>query len=219
MDSYAEPFRHWICDGAVSPLPDDQFASLLDRQYEVAYANDVEQGKLTLRDPDRMPPAAAGVMANLRDPEFVKAWANRAVIHGLEDDPSMHGGGLHVMLPGGWLNAHLDYARHPRLKHMERRLNLIAFLNPVWEMRWGGQLLFTDPLGKSLYEISPRPGRLVVWESGDLSYHAVRQVAKDAPPRVSVAVYYLAPLREGVTRERALFMTNRNAPLCPKEVT
>lgn len=218
MDSYSEPFRHWILDDAFEPLPADQFEGIADLKYEVAYANDVEQGKLTVRDPDLMPIHAAAIIAKLRHPDFVRGWAREAGIIGLEDDTTLHGGGLHTMLPGGWLNAHLDYARHPKLKHMERRLSLVAFLSPTWEMRWGGQLLFTDAMGKSVYEISPKPGRLVVWESGDLSYHGVRQVAADAPPRVSVAVYYLSPIRPGTTRERALFMTNRNSPDCPKEV-
>ena len=218
MDSYTEPFRHWVADDAFPPLKPDQLAGIADLKFEVAYANDVEQGKLTLRNPDLMPVRAAAALANLRDPLYVHQWAKETGIVGLEDDPTIHGGGLHVTLPGGWLAPHVDYARHPKLRHMERRLTLIAFLNPHWEMRWGGQLLFTDPMGKSVYEITPKPGRLVVWESGDLSYHAVRQVAADAPPRVSVAVYYIAPIRPGATRERALFMTNRNAPECPKEV-
>lgn len=219
MDSYTEPFRHWILDDAFPPLTPDEFAGIADLKFEVAYANDVEQGKLTLRDPDRMPAHAAAALANLRDPEFVKRWAWETGIQGLEDDPSLHGGGLHVMMPGGWLNTHLDYAQHPKLRHMERRMNLIAFMNPEWQMRWGGQLLLADALGKPVYEISPKPGRLVAFETGDFSYHGVRQVSPDCPfPRVSVAVYYLAPIRPGVTRQRALFMTNRNSPDCPREV-
>ncbi len=134
-------------------------------------------------------------------------WSGR-VGYTLEDDPTMHGGGVHVTDPGGWLNCHVDYAAHPYLSGKERRLNLIAFLNPEWHREWGGALQLCDPMGNAVKEIYPEPGLLVAFETGDESYHGVSKVTGPVP-RITAAVYFLSDLRPGVTRKRALFMPNR----------
>jgi len=219
VDAYETPFRHWILDGAFEPLTAAEMANIQTLKFEVAYGNDTEQGKFTVRDDALMPRTAAFTLAALRDPERIKFWSKEADINWLDDDPGLHGGGLAVMAPGGWLQTHLDLAQHPKLKYMERRLNLVAFLNPNWEHRFGGQLIFADPMGKEVCSISPKPGRLVVFETGDLSYHGVRQISTVAPPRVAVQVFYLSPIRPGVTRQRAIFFPNRQSPQCPKEVS
>ncbi|CAN0513787.1 unnamed protein product, partial [Phaeothamnion confervicola] len=102
------------------------------------YDNDCEHGKRTTRDSARMPPAVAERLAWMRSADQVRAWGVRAGISGLIDDPTLHGGGLHVMADGGWLNTHLDYARHPVVAGYERRVNLILFLNTDGREEWGG---------------------------------------------------------------------------------
>ncbi len=208
------PFRHWIIDGWCEPLP---YAALAGVAWEASYANDVERGKRTARDVRGS--AAAAVAHRLADARSADHWA-RLLGEPLRPDPTNHGGGLHVMAAGGWLQGHLDYAAHPRLPGLERRLNVIAFLHPEWRREWGGQLLLLTPGGLAAAEIEPAPGRLVAFETGDVSYHGVRVLSPAAPPRVSAAAYYLAPLRPGVTRERAVFFPNRSeAGRPPAEVS
>jgi hypothetical protein len=219
VDAYEHPFRHWIADDEFEPLTVAELKTVQSLRFEACYANDAEQGKFTLRDRELMPAVAARTLSSLRDPERIKFWSKETGIEWLDDDPMLWGGGLAVMAPGGWLQTHLDLAQHPKLKNMERRLNLVAFLNPHWEHRFGGQLILADPMGNPVCNISPKPGRLVVFETGDLSYHGVRQIAANAPPRVAVQVFYLSPIRPGASRQRALFMPSRNSPLCPKEVS
>lgn len=219
MDAYETPYRHWVADHEFEPLSAAEMKAVSSLKFEVAYGNDVEQGKFTLRDPELMPPTAARVLSSLRDPERLKFWSLESQSIGLDDDPALYGGGMAVMAPGGWLQGHTDFAVNPFRPHMERRLSLIAFLNPEWESRWGGQLLLMDPMGKTVCAITPRPGRLVVFENSDLSIHGVRQIAKGAPMRVSVAVYYHGPRRPEATRMRSMWFPNRESPLCPKEVS
>jgi hypothetical protein len=209
-----QPFRHWIFDGyfqPVGPLP----ASL---PWEVKYGNDLERDKRTLRDVAALPDDFREVFAELTDPASVNAWARRLDVPGLINDPMMHGAGLHVTDPGGWLQVHVDYERHPRHPDYERRLSLIAFLHPEWRPEWGGQLLLCDPSGEPRTAIDPLPGRLVAFEGGPTSYHGVRPTTPEAPPRISAAVYYLARTRPHASRLRALFMPNRQSPACPAEL-
>lgn len=211
MLTYTEPFRHWILDEWCEPLPEVSVLS----HWEVGYDNDVERGKLTTRE---IGPAGA-VFARLLDPSFVREWAFRIDEPHLVADESLHGGGLQVITPGGWLQIHLDYHRQPHFPTMARRLNLVAFLTPTWAPGDGGDLLLANPSGKAMVEIAPLPGRLVVFETSDLSYYGVRETSRNAYPRITAAVSYLSPAGPGATRQRAMFLPNRNAPgRAPQEV-
>ncbi len=173
------------------------------------YQNDCERGKRTTRDPARMPATVAALLAWMRSEPLVGLWTERTGIAGLIDDPTLHGGGLHVLAGGGWLNTHLDYAKHPVVTGYERRLNLILFLNPEWEEAWGGGFEVCRPDGSVAERIYPAPGRLLAFETSDLSYHGTQRTVPDAPDRITLAVYYLAPARPSATRVRALFIPNR----------
>jgi len=218
MVCHDSPFRHWVIDDFCNPIA----KSVLDRHigpnFEAFYDNDIERGKKTARNIDLVPGPVASIMERLTNAGSVGHWS-RVLGVTLQADPTNHGGGLHVMDAGGWLGGHIDYARHPKFPHLERRLNLIAFIHPEWECHFGGQLLLMDTNGKTMAEITPFPGRLVVFETGDDSYHGVRVISSRHGPRVSVAAYMLSAARPGVNRTRALFFPNRSKPgLHPAEV-
>jgi hypothetical protein len=208
------PFRYWIWDrwcAPCRPLPPDL-------PWEAEYANDCERGKRTLRATAALPPEYREAFAEFDRPDTIREWGWYTGVTGLHPDPSMHGAGLHVTDPGGWLQVHVDYERHPARPHLERRLSVIVFLHPEWRPEWGGQLLLCDPAGRKVAEIDPWPGRLVAFENGPVSYHGVRRTSPHGPPRVSAAAYFLAPARPQAARTRALFIPNRQAPACPTEV-
>ena len=209
------PYRHWIVDGWIKPVGWEHLPGMMWEEWEVGYANDVERSKRTTRV---VPEGYEHVFAKLRSAETVEKWIEHTGIRDLADDPTMHGGGLHVMGNDSWLQGHVDYQLHPKLPGRERRLNLIAFVHPTWRPQYGGRLLLMNSTGQTVTAIDPLPGRLVVFETGDASYHGVQRVAGDAPPRVSAAVYYHSPAREGASRTRALFFPNRNSPRCLAEV-
>lgn len=199
-----EPVRWWTFDDWCQPL-----AEVPPREWsgwEARYENDCERGKRTTRRVEDVT-GLARIFERLRSPRSVSTWAAR-LGYPVEDDATMHGGGLHVTEPGGQLTVHLDYDRHPIVPGRRRALNLIAFLHPVWERTWGGSLILCDPLGHVVTRIEPVPGRLVAFEVGDLSYHGVERVTGPAE-RVTAAVYYLSPASPVNTRQRAIFMPNR----------
>jgi 2OG-Fe(II) oxygenase superfamily len=204
----------WVCESGLTGLPPGLIPPATDPVWRepgmgAVYENDCERGKRTTREPSRMPSPLATLLAWMRSESLVRLWQERTGIVDLIDDPKLHGGGLHVLAGGGWLNTHLDYARHPVVEGYERRLNLILFLNAQWCEDWGGGFEVCRPDGSVAERIYPSPGRLLAFETSDLSYHGTQRTTPDAPDRVTLAVYYLAPARPSATRVRALFMPNR----------
>lgn len=174
--------------------------------WEARYENDTERHKRTTRHLIDFP-ACRTIVNRLCEPGTISEWSAR-IGYTVEDDPTMHGGGLHVTAPGGWLSTHLDYDRHPYVSGKRRALNLIAFLNHEWRHEWGGALVLCDAMGEAKKRIYPAPGRLVAFEVGDLSYHGVEPVTGPVE-RITAAVYYLGPAGARNTRKRALFLPNR----------
>lgn len=216
VSEFREPFRHWQiqwCHHDWVENSDGLWAKVFAEVpgpewtgWEASYDNDLECRKRTRREP--LGPYCHGLFQSWNS-AWAAAWLEELTgIDGLEADPTMHGGGIHVTDPGGYLAVHLDYARHPHFD-LERRLNLVLFLNPAWFPEWGGAFLLCDQMGNVVKKIYPEPHAAVLWEAGDLAYHGTEQVTAVAPPRVTVAFYYLTPPRPNVTRKRALFIPKR----------
>jgi len=199
------PVRWWCWDGLVPTLRAVDVPPRRWTGWEVTYDNDLERNKRAARrlaDLPALRPALDALRALGAD------WADR-LGYPVEDDPLLHGGGLHVTGPGGYLTTHLDYDRHPHRPVWRKALNVIAFLHPEWRASWGGDLYLADPLGVPVQCFRPEPGRVVAFECTDLSYHGVLPTAPDAAERVSLAASMLAPAGPQNTRQRALFIPNR----------
>lgn len=200
-------FRHWVIDEWTDPVDMSQLPDKEWSGWEAKYDNDCEKGKRTARHTASLPVFYQMIFERMRSVTNILEW-ERNLGYWVNDDHTGHGGGLHVMEPGGWLNVHLDYDRHPLKPGYRRALNLIAFLNPEWREEWGGALVLCDPLGNVKERIYPKPGRLVAFEVSDLSYHGVEKVTGPVE-RVTAAVYYLSAATHTNTRQRALFLPNR----------
>ena len=64
-------------------------------------------------------------------------------------DPYLSGGGYHEIKNSGFLKVHVDFTKHPYL-NLDRRINLLLYLNTNWDNNWGGSLKLYDQndLGK-----------------------------------------------------------------------
>ena len=58
-------------------------------------------------------------------------------------DEKLNGGGLHEIKKGGLLKIHSDFNRHPIL-NLDRRLNVLVYLNKDWNEDYGGHLQLWD---------------------------------------------------------------------------
>jgi len=113
-------------------------------------------------------------------------------IEGLIPDPYFGGGGLHQIEPGGFLKVHADFNVHPKLK-LDRRLNLLTYLNKEWREEYGGHLELWDAgLGGPRQRILPLFNRTVVFSTSDTSFHGHPHPLASPPgvTRKSVSLYY-----------------------------
>ena len=113
-------------------------------------------------------------------------------IEGLIPDPYFGGGGLHQIEPGGFLKVHADFNVHPKLK-LDRRLNMLIYLNRDWREEWGGHLeLWSTDRKKCVERILPVFNRTVVFSTTDTSFHGHPNPLASPPgvTRKSVSLYY-----------------------------
>lgn len=113
-------------------------------------------------------------------------------IEGLIPDPYFGGGGLHQIEPGGFLKVHADFNVHPKLK-LDRRLNMLIYLNKNWREEYGGHLELWDRDQKSCgHRILPVFNRTVIFSTTDTSFHGHPHPLNSPPgiTRKSVSLYY-----------------------------
>tara|TARA_B100001123_G_scaffold395586_1_gene477235 strand:+ start:671 stop:1522 length:852 start_codon:yes stop_codon:yes gene_type:complete len=131
-------------------------------------------------------------------PRFLKIISEITGIDDLVADPKLFGGGLHQILPGGFLDVHIDYNFHPETK-LCRRLNLLVYLNKQWKREYEGYVELWDMENKKQLEnIAPVFNRAVMFETNEISYHGHPAPLKCPPnmTRKSLAVYYYSNERD-----------------------
>ena len=121
-------------------------------------------------------------------------------IKGLIPDPYFEGGGLHETKRGGHLGVHADFNVHERLR-LERRLNLLVYLNEDWADDYGGQLeLWNKDMSDCAVRVKPVFGRAVIFNTALDSFHGHPDpLACPADrSRRSIATYYYTAAEEGI---------------------
>lgn len=210
------PFDHWIVDYVVSRNDAINLASHVathwtqNRNRWVLYNNDCERRKWANPNPQDVP-GGNELFAGLSSRQFIEELSEITGESRLIADPTLHGAGFHIVEPDGYLSPHLDYALHPKIEGMERRVNLILFLNGGSREDGGAFELWNDTATEVQGRVYPKPGCAVIWKPGDVEYHGT-QLVKREYPRIAAAVYYLAPARPNVVRKRALFIPQRGEP-------
>ena len=113
-------------------------------------------------------------------------------IDGLIPDPYFGGGGLHQIEAGGFLKIHADFNVHPKLK-LDRRLNMLIYLNRGWRDEYGGHLELWDASMQTCRQrILPSFNRTVVFSTTDTSFHGHPHplTSPAGTSRKSVSLYY-----------------------------
>ena len=123
----------------------------------------------------------------------------------VENDPHLHGAGLHLYQNGSFLTRHLDYSIHP-ITGKERRMKAILYVSE-WDSIYGGALCFFNAKGDVIQKIYPKFNRLVLFETNDFSYYGVELC--QCPPEIQrkiLTVFYVSdPRPDIVERKRAQF--------------
>jgi hypothetical protein len=113
-------------------------------------------------------------------------------IKNLIPDPYFWGGGLHQIKRGGFLKIHADFNIHPTMR-LDRRINLLVYLNKDWEEEFGGAFeLWDDQMSRCEQKIFPLFNRMVIFSTTSTSYHGHPDPLNchEGRSRKSLALYY-----------------------------
>jgi Rps23 Pro-64 3,4-dihydroxylase Tpa1-like proline 4-hydroxylase len=120
---------------------------------------------------DNMPPVIRDVLRELNSQRMI-AWLETLTgIPGLLPDPLLFGGGMFAIERGGFLKVHVDFNMHPH-NGLDRRINLLLYLNEDWQEEYGGQLeLWRKDAPKPDVSILPLANRCAIFSTNEISYH------------------------------------------------
>jgi Rps23 Pro-64 3,4-dihydroxylase Tpa1-like proline 4-hydroxylase len=113
----------------------------------------------------------------------------------IRNDLKLKGAGVHRILKDGFLQVHTDFNSYTSDKHgrLDRRINLLLYLNPDWKDEYNGHLLLCDRFTQKInYKISPLLNRCVIFNTtkNSLHGHPEKLNVPDNISRESIAVYY-----------------------------
>jgi hypothetical protein len=150
-----------------------------------------ERKKVQITDTTLFPDPVARLNTAIASPEFLTDLSHITGIPNLLADNELVGGGIHVTGPGGRLDVHVDF-NYIKERDLHRRINLLLYLNPVWEQQWGGHIqLWDEGVKHCRASFAPALNRCVIFETSEKSFHGVTPVTNTAPyPRQSFAAYY-----------------------------
>lgn len=190
----AEPFPHIVLDNFLPEATLDRALADFPAPRTLAWRGyDAKtEKKLEFNCAERLPVSLRSTLYFLNSRPVLRFLEELTGIKGLLGDPYFAGGGLHQIEHGGFLNVHADFNWHEQLQ-LDRRLNLIIYLNKDWQEEYGGHLeLWDRDMTECTERILPVFNRCVVFNTTDFSYHG-HPVPLTCPPdrtRRSLAVYY-----------------------------
>lgn len=203
----AAPFPHVVMDDFLDiGLLRQVLAEFPDSATHNCFHRDQERLKYQYR-PDQC--AGDGdvtrmLFAELNSRAFLTFLSKLTGIEGLIPDPYHAGAGLHEIKAGGHLSIHADFPHHDVMK-LDRRLNLLIYLNEDWDDAYGGALeLWDKKMRKAVRTVPPVLGRAVIFNTARDTFHGHPDPLRCPPDRSrrSIATYYYtaSPVARGIER-------------------
>lgn len=213
--SQAQPFPHIVIDNFLSEyileniLKEFPQPGVIDwKQFDNA-----TEKKLASTSELQMGEATRLLLYQLNSSIFINFLESLTGIEGIIPDPHFVGGGLHQIQRGGYLKIHADFNHHKKL-HLDRRLNLLIYLNKNWQEKYGGHFeMWNAEMTRCEQKILPIFNRCVIFNTTDFSYHGHPHPLNcpAGATRKSLALYYYSngrPPEEVSGKHSTLFKTN-----------
>ena len=195
-DTYiqAQPFPHIVMDGLFSDEVLDKVLTEFPRPDEIAWRkfDNPTERKLGYWHESELRPDLERFLYRMSSPPVLQFLQTLTGIEGLIPDPYFGGAGPHQILPGGYLKVHVDFNWHPLLQ-LDRRLNLIVYLNKDWKEEYGGHIeLWNRDVTRCERKVLPVFNRTILFSTTDFSYHGHPEplACPEGMSRKSVSFYY-----------------------------
>lgn len=196
-----KPFRYLVIDNFLH----EEIALTLAEQFPDKTNNWIDASGKSTRNKWTSPiiedSIAAKFFKEVQSERFTRWLEAVTGIQGFIHDEEYFGAGFHQTGDGGFLNVHIDFNKLPN--GMDRRLNLLVYMNKEWHEDWGGQLELWDMEKEYCIEtVTPILNRAVIFETNEISYHGQPKPVQTAgaATRNSFSVYYYT---EGRPEEEA----------------
>jgi hypothetical protein len=206
QESYgsAQPFPYIKIDDF---LPEDLLEGVLSDlrslpRSEASFDRSQERLKSSY-PPNELPAHTRNLFWFMNSRPFLAFLENMTGIKGLIPDPYYLGGGIHEVKNGGHLDIHADFNHLAKL-NLERRLNLLIYLNRDWQPEYGGQFEIWDKEMKHrVKDFDPVFNRCVVFNTSSDSYHGNPNSVQHPQnkSRFSMALYYYTATWDGTRRQ------------------
>lgn len=208
----AEPYNHICIDGF---LPDGVLSRVRADLEELPASDrsfDAAQEKLkSSYNPDRLPLFTRAVFHALNAPPFLKFLEEMTGIPQLIPDPYFQGAGIHRVETGGHLDIHADFNHHKQM-NLERRLNVLIYLNENWQEDWGGAFEIWDKaMTAKVASFAPVYNRMVCFSTGSDTFHGNPEPVNhpEGKSRLSIALYYYTATWDGTRRAHSTLFRPR----------
>ncbi len=161
--------------------------------------------------PERLPTYTRNLFYVLNSRPFVQFLENMTGIKGLIPDPYFAGGGVHVVGNGGHLDIHADF-NHNAILNLERRLNVLIYLNKDREKDSGGSFeIWNHEMTEMVESFGPLFNRMVCFNTGSTTWHGNPTPVNhpEGKPRMSLALYYYTATWDGTKRSHTTLFKPR----------
>src|ERR1700757_415437 len=190
----AKPFPHIYFDDFL-PIEAAE-AALRDfpepKELKWQQFDNANEKKLAFDVVEKLPAGDRDVLYFLNSRPMIQFLEVLTGIKGVIPDPYFVGGGLHQIRPGGKLDVHADFNHHAKL-NLERRINVLVYLNKDWKEEYGGHFELWDlQMTRAETKILPIFNRCAIFSTTSTSFHG-HPTPLSCPPdrtRKSIATYY-----------------------------
>jgi hypothetical protein len=215
--SSASPFPHIVLDNFFDPSLLEMVLSEFPGRGQIRWQSfdNAQEIKLASAAESSFGPVTRLLLYHLNSITFLEYLSRVTGIDNLIPDPRFEGGGLHQIVRGGKLGIHADFNKH-RDYGLDRRINLLVYLNKDWKEEYGGHLqLWNRDMSSCIAKILPLFNRVVVFSTTDFTYHGHPDPLQcpETMTRKSLALYYFSNGRpqEEITGEHSTLFRPRHA--------
>lgn len=190
-----KPYNHICIDNflpeTVLRKVQSDLASLHDNEDSETFKRAQENLK-TQYNPDRLPSYSRELFHAFNSRPFLLFLEEMTGITGLIPDPYFIGAGIHRVNNGGHLDIHADFNLHKQMS-VERRLNVLIYLNDEWREDWGGSFeIWENDMSAKVKSFVPLFNRMCCFSTGSNTFHGNPEKVNhpNGEPRQSIALYY-----------------------------
>lgn len=194
---FKKPYKHIIIDNflpkKIADSCRDTFPSKSNRIWQNTNDPGIEiKSRSNWSSEFDIPDGIIDVIRVLNSSFLLKAMSSILRIDKLMPDPYFTGGGLNVSYKGGQLDVHVDGNYHDA-SGMNRRVNLLIYLNKGWKKNYGGEFgIYSENGSKLIKSVEPIHNRCLIFDTHDKSYHGLPKPINFPllNPRKSILLYY-----------------------------